>query len=122
MDGEVVYWNKSAERLTGWSAEEMMGEKARDELYNPSKQETLHECQETVLAEGEWTGELRQQTKDGDELIVESRWTLVRDHAGKPTSISGYQHRHYRAKASGIAVSPHAAYGEHRSPGWRYRP
>jgi two-component system, cell cycle sensor histidine kinase and response regulator CckA len=87
MDGEVVYWNKSAERLTGWSAEEMMGEKARDELYNPSKQETLRECRETVLAEGEWTGELRQQTKDGDELIVESRWTLVRDHAGKPTSI-----------------------------------
>ena len=87
MDGEVVYWNKSAERLTGWSAEEMMGEKARDELYSPSKQETLQECQETVLAEGEWMGELRQQTKDGDELIVESRWTLVRDHAGKPTSI-----------------------------------
>jgi PAS domain S-box-containing protein len=87
MDGEVVYWNKSAERLTGWSAEEMIGEKAREQLYGPSKQETLHECQETVLVEGEWTGELRQQTKDGDELIVESRWTLVRDHAGNPTSI-----------------------------------
>ncbi len=87
MDGEVVYWNKSAERLTGWSAEEMMGEKARDQLYSPSKQETLQECRETVLVDGEWMGELRQQTKDGDELIVESRWTLVRDHAGKPTSI-----------------------------------
>lgn len=87
MDGEVVYWNKSAERLTGWSAEEIMGEKAQDELYSPSKQETLQECQETVLADGEWMGELRQQTKNGDELIVESRWTLVRDHAGNPTSI-----------------------------------
>lgn len=87
MDGQVVYWNKSAERLTGWTADEMLGEKARDQLYSPSKPETLQECHDTVFAEGEWTGELRQETKEGDELIVESRWTLVRDHAGQPTSI-----------------------------------
>ena len=32
-------------------------------------------------------GELRQQTKEGKEIIVEGRWTLVRDNDGKPKSI-----------------------------------
>ena len=34
-----------------------------------------------------WQGELRKLTKSGKEVIVESRWTLVRDEAGHPTSI-----------------------------------
>ncbi|WP_245850381.1 hybrid sensor histidine kinase/response regulator [Longimonas halophila] len=87
MDGTVVYWNKSAERLTGWSAEEMLGEAARERLYTEEQREKLEECFATIEEKGEWTGELRQQTKDGDELVVESRWTLVRDNAGKPSSV-----------------------------------
>ena len=87
MDGTVVYWNKSAERLTGWSAEEMVGEPARERLYTDEQQEKLEECFATIEDKGEWTGELRQRTKDGEELVVESRWTLVRDNAGKPSSV-----------------------------------
>jgi PAS domain S-box-containing protein len=87
MDGTVVYWNKSAERLTGWSAEEMLGEAARERLYTEEQREKLQECFATIEEKGEWTGELRQQTKDGDELVVESRWTLVRDNAGNPSSV-----------------------------------
>lgn len=87
MDGTVVYWNKSAERLTGWSAEEMVGEPARERLYTDEQQEKLEECFATIEDKGEWTGELRQRTKDGEELVVESRWTLVRDNTGKPSSV-----------------------------------
>ncbi|NBC86375.1 MAG: response regulator [Bacteroidetes bacterium] len=87
MDGRVVYWNKSAERLTGWTADEMLGARAQERLYDSSEAEKLEECHETVREEGEWTGELRQQSKDGEELVVESRWTLVRDSGGQPTSI-----------------------------------
>ncbi|HEV2799759.1 MAG TPA: ATP-binding protein, partial [Pyrinomonadaceae bacterium] len=39
-----------------------------------------------TLERGEWTGELRQRTKDGEEITVESRWTLVNDD-GRPRSI-----------------------------------
>ena len=87
MDGRVVYWNKSAERITGWSADEMEGERARDRLYPSEEQDTLRECYQTIMQEGEWTGELRQRTRDDDEIIVESRWTLVRDSSGNPKSI-----------------------------------
>jgi two-component system, cell cycle sensor histidine kinase and response regulator CckA len=40
-----------------------------------------------AITKGEWQGELHQLTKDGREIIVESRWTLVRDDKGEPKSI-----------------------------------
>jgi len=41
----------------------------------------------TVVLAGEWYGELHKVTKSGNEIIVESRWTLVRDDEGQPKSI-----------------------------------
>ncbi len=87
MDGRVVYWNKSAERLTGYGEDEIAGTKARDTLFRPHEQEKLQACYQTVMEEGEWTGELKLYTKNDEELIVESRWTLVRDAMGTPSSI-----------------------------------
>ena len=87
MDGRVIYWNKSAERLTGWSKEEMLGEKARERLYERNQEGKLSDCWETLMASGEWKGELYQEAKDGDEIVVESRWTLVRETDGTPESV-----------------------------------
>jgi PAS domain S-box-containing protein len=87
LDERVVYWNKSAERLTGWTAREMEGRRAADRLYAADQQARLDEAHATMRAAGEWTGELKQRTKGGDTLTVESRWTLVRDDAGAPASI-----------------------------------
>jgi len=87
MDGRIVYWNKSAERLTGWSKDEILGKWAHDCLYDPEEEGQLQECHETMMAEGEWTGELRMRTKEGEERIVESRWTLVRDSTGAPKHV-----------------------------------
>jgi two-component system cell cycle sensor histidine kinase/response regulator CckA len=39
------------------------------------------------MSRGEWTGELQPQTKAGRRIIIESRWTLVRDAAGEARSI-----------------------------------
>src|SRR5262249_7444928 len=33
---------------------------------------------------GEWTGEIHQVTRDGRGIVVQSRWTLVRDVRGQP--------------------------------------
>ena len=87
MEGRVIYWNKGAERLTGYSRADMEGKPAYNVLFRPEQQDVLETCRETVMADGEWTGELHMHTKDEDELIVESRWTLVRDATGQPQSI-----------------------------------
>jgi PAS domain S-box-containing protein len=84
-EGSVQYWNRGAERIYGWKAEEVLGQNIsaqvfRDEL--PAFNARLRE----FLAQGEWAGELQQLTRDGHEITVESRWTLVRDEAGKHQS------------------------------------
>jgi two-component system, cell cycle sensor histidine kinase and response regulator CckA len=85
LDHQITYWNKSAERLYGWSAAEMMGRPMTD-LEQKGGREFAQAC-EQLMQTGEWIGELHQIGKDGRELIVEGRWTLVRDEAGQPKSI-----------------------------------
>ena len=87
MEGRVIYWNKGAERLTGYSRGDMEGKPAYNVLFRPEQQDVLKTCRNTVMDAGEWTGELHMHTKDENELIVESRWTLVRDATGRPQSI-----------------------------------
>jgi PAS domain S-box-containing protein len=76
----VVYWNKSAERIYGWSAPEIIGRKANELLTrDPARYKEARKC---LLEKGIWTGELTTASRDRRELIVESRWTLVRDETG----------------------------------------
>lgn len=82
----ILFWNKGAERIYGWTAEEAAGKNAVGSLLKePSAQ--FENARQTVIEKGEWSGEIHQIRRDGAEIIVESRWTLVRDDQGTPTSI-----------------------------------
>lgn len=85
LDHRVTYWNKSAERLYGWTSGEAVG-RMRTELKDLNSDVFLQAC-EKVIQSGEWDGELQQVTKDGRRLVVEARWTLLRDASGQPRSI-----------------------------------
>src|SRR6266446_72283 len=82
----LVYWNKSAERVYGWTAAEAIGKNA-DQLLFKDASAKIVEAKQEVLERGEWSGELHQVNKDGKPIVVESRRTLVRDSAGQPRSI-----------------------------------
>lgn len=86
LEGRVIYWNRSAEETTGYMEAEVLGRTIRDQLY-AGKEDELREVWEHVLSEGEWLGELQQRRKDGRTVVVESRWTLVRDAIGTPKSV-----------------------------------
>ncbi len=86
LEQNLIYWNKGAEYLYGWAAEEVIGKNA-DELLYKGKTSKLIEAKKGVIEKGEWIGDLHQVTKDGKEIIVESRWTLIYDSEGKPKSI-----------------------------------
>jgi PAS domain S-box-containing protein len=86
LDHNIRFWNKGAEKIYGWTAEEVIGKNVKDLLFKePSVQ--FAEARKAVLADGEWQGEIRQTRRDGEEITVESRWTLVRDEKGQPNSI-----------------------------------
>jgi two-component system, cell cycle sensor histidine kinase and response regulator CckA len=82
MDQQVKFWNKGAERLYGWTAEEAVGTHADAVLANEG--EVAPQEDKVFLQTGTWTGELRQLTRAGNAIAVESRWTLVKDRQGRP--------------------------------------
>jgi PAS domain S-box-containing protein len=86
LDNQILFWNKGAERLYGWKALDAVGKNVLD-LLDGEQQAKLKQVQKILLQNGEWQGELHQLTKDDKEVIVESRWTLVRDEEGQPKSI-----------------------------------
>jgi len=83
LDDRIFYWNKSAERLYGWTTDEVIGRDAKELLYQEIPP-GFEEAEIAVREQGKWSGELSQVTKDGREIIVLSRWTLVRDEYGRP--------------------------------------
>ena len=86
LDQNILYWNKGAEKIYGWSAEEVIGKNAEELLFKDRSGQFEAACA-AILQSGEWAGEMHQIRRDGKEIIVESRWTLVRDEQGQPKSI-----------------------------------
>jgi PAS domain S-box-containing protein len=87
MENSILFWNEGAERLYGWKATEVTGQKASELLFKESERQQIDEPMRILKLKGDWNGELRHRTKDGRDIIVQSRWTLVRDDTGEPRSI-----------------------------------
>jgi two-component system, cell cycle sensor histidine kinase and response regulator CckA len=86
LSGIIGFWNRSAERLYGILAEDAIGQRAQLVLGEENGA-SIGIAAEATLKDGEWMGEIQQLTQSGQELIVESRWTLVRDEFGAPKTI-----------------------------------
>ncbi len=87
LQGKILFWNKGAEKLYGYATTEAVGSfvsKLGDEEHSPQNQEL---AKAILLSSGAWQGELEQVSKDNQKVVVESRWTLVRDRTGQPVSI-----------------------------------
>ncbi|HEY9653262.1 MAG TPA: response regulator [Coleofasciculaceae cyanobacterium] len=83
----IQYWNKGAERIYGWKAQEAIGKNANELLYRRETLDQLEDSRKSLLETGHWQSELYQITKENKSIIVASRWTLVRDENGQPKSI-----------------------------------
>jgi len=68
LDDKIEYWNASAERLYGWTATEAVGRKANELLYIDDS--PYREARSMLMEKGDWIGELRQQTKAGQEVRI----------------------------------------------------
>jgi PAS domain S-box-containing protein len=85
MEDRIVFWNNGAERLYGWTEKEVRG-RAISEFLHYIDPEAMQLAQEIFLQTGEWSGEKKDRTKNGETLVVHSRWSLVRDEEGRPKS------------------------------------
>ncbi len=107
LDGLVRYWNKGAERLYGWTRDEVIGRSIEPLLYGDPAVSRENICK--AVGQGEWSGEIAQRQKDGNALIVEAYWTLLRDEHQLPT-----------LSWQSIPTSPNARPPSAKSSIWRF--
>jgi PAS domain S-box-containing protein len=79
----VVYWNRGATLLYGWTADEMRG-RCVDEMLHGETRAALEKGRQAVQREGAWRGEIPVVTKDGRRLDAEYSMSLIRDDHGAP--------------------------------------
>ncbi len=84
--GQVVFWNRGAENLYGWSAASALGQHQETLLQTISSQ-SYAAIEETLAEHDAWEGDLLHTCRDGKQVLVESRWELVRDDTGQPQAI-----------------------------------
>jgi PAS domain S-box-containing protein len=79
----ITYWNQSAERIYGWRATEAQGRETTA-LWNEDHAQ-VEVARHATLFHGEWMGEMRQRSRAGVDLVMQSRWSLVRGKDGEAT-------------------------------------
>jgi PAS domain S-box-containing protein len=79
MESGIAQWNRGCEQLYGYAASEALGQTSYQLLHTifPSP---LPEIRAVLEATGEWTGEVHHRAKDGQDLLVESRWGLLKSN------------------------------------------
>jgi len=87
LDGTIRFWSKGAERIYGWTSQEIVGRLIGEIFYPDHK--TFDELNRLTTVQGEWHGEIDHLTKDRGTIKVEARSTLIRDDEGQPKSVLG---------------------------------
>ena len=82
----IVYWNRGAEEMYGFSAKETLG-KITHELLQTTHPGNYRSIQKHLERDNHWSGELVHVRKDGKTVTVLSRWSLDRGGRGRPALI-----------------------------------
>ena len=82
LEDGVINWNKNAERLYGYTAAEVLGKEIY-ELLKAVYPVSFDDYFARLKKENRWEGELRQTTKDGKKIFVESRQVIFQTREDK---------------------------------------
>lgn len=92
VEGRIVTWNKGAERLYQYTAEEVLGESC-DVLSPTNNRDGIHELRRKVRLDGAITHvETERVRKDGSIVEVSLMLSAIRDHRGAIVGVSDISH------------------------------
>jgi PAS domain S-box-containing protein len=86
MSDVISYWNRGAEELYGWKAEQAIGQRS-PQLLQTVYPVPLDEVHAELVRAGRWEGELDRMRADGTRIAVACRLALGRDERQQPVAI-----------------------------------
>ena len=89
LQGKVLYWNRCAEQLYGWSEQQVMGRRLQEFLISQDFWESAEEIMSELRAGRSWSGEFLARHRDGMSFPVEVTDTPVRDGWGNVVGVVG---------------------------------
>ncbi len=78
-------WNKAAETIYGWKAEEVIGSLVSDVIPFGYTHDASNQVLQQLRTNGFWKGDLIQQRKDGTLVNILSALSFIHDSAGNET-------------------------------------
>jgi two-component system, sensor histidine kinase and response regulator len=89
--GKISYWNRAAQRLYGWSADEVIGRSIVEVTVTPSEElaERAKEIMSELRSGSSWSGEFVVRRKDGTSFPALVTNTPVHDEEGALVAIIG---------------------------------
>ncbi|HEY4492643.1 MAG TPA: PAS domain S-box protein, partial [Acidobacteriota bacterium] len=79
----LTSWNRAAERIYGWTAEEVIGKSGTEILQSEFLTSSRPEAIKQLIENGEYLAEVINPRKDGVKIYIETRTTALRDPIGK---------------------------------------
>jgi PAS domain S-box-containing protein len=88
LDGVLLSWNRGAERLFGYTAEEAIGKPVAMLLPPQERSTTPVEWEQAWRGEEVPTFEATRVSKDGTTLVVAVSLSTIADESGRPTAVA----------------------------------
>jgi PAS domain S-box-containing protein len=85
----ITAWNRAAETMYGWKAEEVLGRRGAELLQMEYIDSDRASVFRSLAETGRWRGEVRQQRRDGTPLVCEVTSVVLKDEAGQVTGYIG---------------------------------
>jgi diguanylate cyclase (GGDEF)-like protein/PAS domain S-box-containing protein len=89
LEGNVLYWNRAAEEIYGWSSEEALGRSLKDLTVCEESLEKVEEVGSELRAGRAWSGETLLRRKDGSHVPVLGTATPLFDDRGSLVGMIG---------------------------------
>ena len=102
-EGHIVDWNPSAERMFGYTKEEVLG-KSTEFLHTPESAVITQEIIETVKHYGRWTGEIKFIGKNGTTGVCETVFVPVYNDSSEQIAVIGVNHDITQRKQAEIEI------------------
>ena len=92
LNYRINYWNKGAERIYGWKADEIAGKKAEEVLRSDMSKSARESIYRTLMEGHPSITELVQYTRDNRKLIIEGYTIPLTESGGRITGFVAINH------------------------------